>query len=228
MNGWLEREYPLLGEDGVGRLKRTHVAIVGLGGVGGYVAEALCRAGVGRLTLIDGDVYAESNLNRQIGAETATLGLQKAAVTAGRMKRINPECAAEAYAETLDAGNCARLIGTPSFVCDCCDDTDAKTEIALYCAENRVPLISCMGTGNRLRPEKVRIADISKTSVCPLARSMRKRLKEKGINHLTVVFSDEVPAVRAVPPASVSFVPGTAGLVMAGHVIRAITGKDAN
>ena len=218
--------FPLFGQGGMELLDCSHIVIVGLGGVGGYAAEALCRAGVGRITLVDGDAYETGNLNRQLCADTQTIGRNKAAVTAERIVRINPGCRAEAVAKMLSGDNCAEIIGSPSFVCDCCDDTDAKVEIAKYCVKNGISVISCMGTGNRLFPEKLKTADISKTSVCPLARTMRKKLREAGINHIPVVFSDEIPAVRSVPPSSVSFVPGVAGLMMAGYVIRKITGKE--
>lgn len=224
MESRFEREIPLFGEDGINKLKKSSVAVVGLGGVGGYVTEALCRSGVGRLILIDGDIFTESNLNRQLFATCETIGKSKVETGAIRVASINPECIAEPICEMVSEENCARIIGKPDFVCDCCDDTSAKVAIAVYCTENHIPIISCMGTGNKLNPEFLRVSDISKTSVCPLARSFRKKLREKEINHIPVVYSTEEPIVRSNIPASVSFVPGTAGLIMAGYTVKTLVG----
>ena len=218
-----ERIIGLLGAGGLEKLKNAKVLIFGVGGVGGYAAEALARTGVGQIHAVDGDVVADSNINRQIIALTSTLGKNKAEVFAARAKDINPEIDVRAFpiflnAETADTFDFSAY----EYVIDAVDDVAAKTEIIVRAT--MVPVISAMGAGNKLDPTQFKVSDISKTSVCPLARVMRRKLKERGVKHCKVVYSTEIPVQRSVPPASVAFVPSVAGLIIAGEVIRDITG----
>ncbi|MBQ7669844.1 MAG: tRNA threonylcarbamoyladenosine dehydratase [Clostridia bacterium] len=222
------RTEALLGE-GTEKLKRSSVAVFGCGGVGSYVAEALARAGVGSLTVIDGDVVAPSNLNRQLIATVDTVGLPKAEVQAKRISSINPACRVTALVLFYDAASADKIdLAGFDYVCDAIDCVTSKLILAERCAATEVKLISSMGTGNKLDPSRFEVADISKTSVCPLARVMRRELKARGIYHLKVVYSKEEPRVPSIGetsngkriPASISFVPGAAGLVIAGEIIR--------
>ncbi len=225
-----QRTAMLLGEAGVQTLAKAHVAIFGIGGVGGYVAEALARAGVGQLSLFDGDTVAESNLNRQLIALRSTLGQNKAQLMASRIADINPACQATAYPVFYTPANAHSYPFAPfGYVVDAVDMVTAKLEIIARAKAAGVPVISSMGAGNKLHPELFEVADISKTSVCPLARVMRRELKQRGITGVKTVFSREeaqkpqaAPCADGgrVPPGSVSFVPGAAGLVLAGAVVR--------
>ncbi len=221
-----------LGEDGIKRLADSNIIIFGLGGVGSYVFEALCRVGVGRLTLVDGDTVSLSNINRQLCALHSTVGMNKTDVLAARAKDINPDCRVKVTSEFLTADNADLFFAEKyDFCIDAIDDTRAKTVIAVKCAEKNIPLIASMGTGNKLRPDLFKITDISKTEYCPLCKKMRRLYREAGVKKVTVLFSTEQPheimceipteeASGRRPPASVSFVPGAAGLMIAGHVVR--------
>ena len=231
-----ERTALLLGEEGVARLRAAHVILFGLGGVGGHVAEALTRAGVGYLTLVDADTVAESNLNRQILALRENLGRPKAQVAAERARAINPACRAEPVEMFYLPENADRLpFAGADYVVDAVDTVTAKLEIIARAQAAGVPVISCMGTGNRLHPEMLRLGMLSQTSGCPLARVMRRECRARGLADLPVVYSEEpalTPGPSATPPegsrravvGSVSFVPGAAGLILAGAVVRAIAG----
>ena len=231
-----ERTALLLGEEGVARLRAAHVILFGLGGVGGHVAEALTRAGVGRLTLVDADTVAESNLNRQILALRENLGRPKVQVAAERARAINPACRAEPVEMFYLPENADRLpFAGADYVVDAVDTVTAKLEIIARAQAAGVPVISCMGTGNRLHPEMLRLGMLSQTSGCPLARVMRRECRARGLSDLPVVYSEEpalTPGPSAPPPegsrravvGSVSFVPGAAGLILAGAVVRAIAG----
>ena len=205
-----------------------HIAIFGLGGVGGYALEALVRAGVGKLTLVDNDTIAISNLNRQILATTTTLGRTKTSVAVKRAKSINPQIEIEEKCVFFSPENSDEFdFSKYDFVIDAIDTVTSKIELAVKCKEHSVPLISCMGTGNKLDATAFEVTDITNTSVCPLARVMRRELKKRGIEHLKVLYSKEKPISikpeteeRKVPPASVSFVPSVAGLIIAGEVIK--------
>ncbi len=223
---WTERTRMLLGDEAMDRLKASSVAVFGLGGVGGYVCEALVRAGVGKLTLIDGDVIEESNLNRQLLATRDTLGVGKAEAAMARVLSINPECEARALklfycAENADVFDAGKF----DYVADCIDTVTSKLLIIQRCAAAGTPVISCMGTGNKLDPSKLRVCDISQTSVCPLARVMRRELRARDIRRLRVLFSTEEPIKPAGggrTPGSVSFVPSVAGLMIAGEIVRSL------
>ena len=221
----------LLGEDGVERLKRARVAVFGLGGVGGYVVEALARSGIGQLDLIDKDTISRSNLNRQILAAHSTIGMLKTEAARLRVADINPDCVVRTYPvfylpDTADQFDLTQY----HYIVDAIDTVTAKLTLAQRAAEAGIPLISSMGTGNKLDAAAFQVADISKTSMCPLARVMRRELARRGIRHLKVVYSQEEARTpsgweeeaegRRQIPGSLPHVPGTAGLILAGEVIR--------
>ncbi len=221
---WQQRQVSLIGEEKVRLLGDKRVLICGLGGVGGSCCEALCRGGVGTLILIDCDVVDKTNINRQAFATTDTVGKRKVEAAKERLLSINPSAHIILVDIFLDPVNIPVLIAkhAPDYIIDAIDNVTAKVALAKVCAENRIPIISSMGTGNKLNPEMLKISDIKKTSVCPLARVMRRKLREVNINHLTVLWSDEEPASVSVGrvPASISTVPPAAGILIAGRVIR--------
>ncbi|MBP3617076.1 MAG: tRNA threonylcarbamoyladenosine dehydratase [Lachnospiraceae bacterium] len=219
----MERTAYLIGEEGVNLLSGKHVALFGVGGVGGYVAEALGRAGVGSITLVDKDTVSESNINRQIIATYETIGQRKTEVMANRLRSINPDIRVECrdcffLPETADDFDFTGY----DYVVDAVDTVTAKLELVKRANEAGVPIISCMGTGNKLDPSRFEIADIAKTTVCPLAKVMRRELKKRGIFHLKVLYSKEEPIKKegTAVPGSISFVPPVAGLMIAGEVIK--------
>lgn len=223
-----ERFAGLVGDEGLEKMRKAKVLLFGVGGVGGYAAEALVRCGLGSLVVTDGDIVSQSNLNRQIIALTSTVGRYKAEVFAERAKEIDPEAIVTANcvffnAETADSFD----FSSYDYVIDAVDDVWAKTEIIVRATAAGVPVISAMGAGNKLDPSLFRVADISDTKVCPLAKTMRKKLKERGVFHCKTVFSTEVPVVRGTPPFSAAFVPSVAGLLLAGEIVRYITGVSA-
>ena len=222
MENWLERSEELLGKENIEKLQNATVLVFGLGGVGGYAVEALCRSGVGNLLLVDGDCYAHSNLNRQIGATLNTLGKPKTQVMAERIAEINPACKVQVVNQFYHKGDFAKFFNSKiDFVLDCIDDTEAKVDILAECVKHNIPVVSAMGTGKKLQPELLKIADISKTSVCPLARSVRQKLRKVGIEKgVAVVYSEEEPKA-----GSMVFVPGAAGLLMASYAVRKLVGK---
>ena len=223
-----ERTIGLIGEDGAEKLKNARVLLFGIGGVGGYVAEALIRSGVGRLDAVDGDTVADSNINRQIVALTSTIGRYKAEVFSERAKDINPEAEVTAYNLFFNADTAQKFdFSAYDYVVDAVDDVPAKTEIIVRAVAAGTPVISAMGAGNKLDPTLFKVSDISKTSVCPLARVMRRKLRERGVNHCKVVYSTEEPRTRRVPPSSMAFVPSVAGLIIAGEIVRDLTGVRA-
>lgn len=223
-----ERTIGLIGEDGAEKLKNARVLLFGVGGVGGYVAEALIRSGVGRLDAVDGDTVADSNINRQIVALTSTIGRYKAEVFSERAKDINPEAEVTAYNLFFNADTAQKFdFSAYDYVVDAVDDVPAKTEIIVRAVAAGTPVISAMGAGNKLDPTLFKVSDISKTSVCPLARVMRRKLHERGVNHCKVVYSTEEPRARRVPPSSMAFVPSVAGLIIAGEIVRDLTGVRA-
>ncbi|MBN1864527.1 MAG: tRNA threonylcarbamoyladenosine dehydratase [Victivallales bacterium] len=193
MNGWNHRTALLLGEERLANLARRHVLVVGLGGVGGYAAEFLCRAGIGNLTVADGDVFAESNVNRQLGALRSTLGKGKAEVFAERLKDINPEARIRFLHEFVREDRTKELSGEGyDYVVDAIDILSHKVSLIACCLEKGVRIVSSMGAGGKVRPEEVRLADISESHNCRLAKMVRKRLHKRGIfKGLKVVFSPE-------------------------------------
>lgn len=224
------RSEMLIGEDGIDKLSKSHVAVFGLGGVGSYTAEALARAGVGELTVVDNDTVSVTNINRQLYALTSTVGMKKTQVAAERIKQINPECRVHIIdGFYLEENASDFFLGEYDYVADAVDTVQAKLSLAVECRERGIPLIACMGTGNKLDPTEFRVSDISKTSMCPLCRVMRRELKVRGINSLKVVWSPEKPikpndtaeeSSRRALPGSISFVPPVAGMIMAGEIIK--------
>ena len=223
MNERFSRTARLIGEKAVERLSASRVILFGVGGVGSFTAEALCRAGVGQITLVDGDTVAESNLNRQLVALTSTIGHSKAEVMKARMLDINPDVDAQAFTLFYDASTAEQIdLSAFDYVVDAIDSVASKLLLIEKCRAANVPCISCMGAGNKLDPTQFEEADISKTSGCPLARVMRRELKARGILHHKVGYSTEPPFNPGGErtPASISFVPSAAGLVLAGAVIQ--------
>ena len=227
-----EREAMILGEEAIKKLEGSYVALFGLGGVGSHAAEALARSGVGRILLIDNDVVSKSNINRQLCALQSTVGRYKVDVVAKRLLDINPDIIIEKRYDFVLPENISSFdFESFDYVIDAIDTVSAKLAIAQSATEHGTPMISCMGTGNKLDPTALTVTDIAKTSVCPLARVMRRELKKRGITHLPVVFSTEEPKQqinvegKKVPPASVAFVPSVAGLIAASEAIKSITSK---
>jgi len=226
------RTEALIGKQGLATLASATVAVFGLGGVGSYCAQALARAGVGHLVLVDHDIVDISNINRQCIAFEHTVGKPKADVMAGMIAGINPDCRAEpvmaCYTETTSA---KLLRQNYDYVADCIDSVKAKVDLIKSCVSRGVKVISCMGTGNKLDPGQFRVADISQTHTCPLARIIRRQLRKEGISAgLPVVFSAEKPVAPLIPdetPASISFVPPVAGFLMAGFIVRRLLSEDS-
>jgi tRNA A37 threonylcarbamoyladenosine dehydratase len=225
----------LLGDEGMEKLKNATVAVFGLGGVGGYVVEALARSGVGALELVDHDTISLTNINRQLLATVDTVGQPKAEAAKARALAINPEAKVTARCEFYGPQTAENFdFSRYSYVVDAIDTVTGKLALVTAAKEAGVPIISCMGTGNKLDPTRFQIADISKTSVCPLARIMRKECAKRGIKHLKVLYStedpipsdpsvltdEELPEGRRSLPGSVAFVPSVAGLIIAGEVIK--------
>ncbi len=223
----------LFGKEAMQKLASSRVAVFGAGGVGGYVIEALARSGIGALDIIDNDKISVTNLNRQILATVDNVGRDKAEVAAERVARINPDCAVTAHKvfflpETADKFDFRNY----DYVVDAIDTVTGKLAIIENAQKCAVPVISCMGTGNKLDPTALKVADISETSVCPLAKVMRRELNKRGIKKLKVVYSGEKPVKCGAPcgeeetggkrsiPASNAFVPSVAGLIIAGEVVK--------
>ena len=228
----------LFGEDKLNILRNSRVAIFGVGGVGGYVAEALARSGVGVIDLVDNDVVSLTNINRQIIALHSTIGMPKVEVMAERIRDINPQA-------VVNVHNCFYTSETSGdfdfskydYVVDAIDTVSGKIELVMQAKASETPIICSMGAGNKLDPTAFEVADIYKTSVCPLARVMRYELKKRGVKKLKVVYSKEIPVTpfeneeaedssRRSTPGSVAFVPSVAGLVIASEVIKDLVGKE--
>lgn len=231
MNEQHSRTEMLLGADGLNRLFNARVAVFGVGGVGGYAAEALARAGIGHIELIDSDKVALSNINRQIIATHSTVGMYKTEAMRDRILSINPDAEVICHSVFFNEENKADFdFASYDYVIDAIDSLSAKVELIASAKAADTEIISAMGAGNKLDPTMFEVADISKTTVCPLARAVRIALRKRGINHLKVVYSKEPPAVvnetadgeKKRVPASISFVPSVMGLILAGEVIKAI------
>ena len=225
-----KRTAALLGNEAIEKLNSSYVALFGLGGVGSYTAEALARAGIGKILLVDNDKVSKSNINRQLCALQSTVGKYKVDVVAERLLDINPDIVIEkrydfVLPENIDSFNFSEF----DYVVDAIDTVSAKIAIIESAKHYSTPLICSMGTGNKLDPTALCVTDISKTTVCPLARTMRRELKKRNILHQKVVFSTEEPKTNSYSeenkrvPASVSFVPSVAGLIAAGEVIKELT-----
>lgn len=229
----------LIGEEGLTRLKSASVMVLGVGGVGSHCIEALARSGVGTLILVDNDKVSLTNINRQSIAYLSTVGEYKTKLMKDRIEDINSSVTVYTHETFLLPENLSEVFNRKvDYIIDAIDTVTAKLALVEYAREHSIPIISCMGTGNKLHPEMFEITDISKTSVCPLCKVMRKELKNKGINHLKVLYSKEKPidisekstgediGKRRALPGSISFVPPVAGLLIAGEVIREIAGVE--
>lgn len=236
-----DRTERLLGTSAMEKLQHSHVAVFGIGGVGGHAVDALVRSGIGEITIVDSDEVAESNINRQLIATTKTVGRKKVEVMREHLLEINPEVKVHTY-------DCFFLPETKSqfnfysfdYVIDAVDTVTAKLALVEACQEYGVPIVSSMGAGNKLDPTAFEVTDIYKTSVCPLAKVMRKELKARGIKHLKVVYSKEIPLepietedfvsdekrTRRATPGSIAFVPSVTGLILAGEVVKDIAKKE--
>lgn len=225
MSDRFSRSCRVFGEENMERIINSRVIVFGLGGVGGAAAEALARAGVGTLGIVDKDTVDVTNINRQIIATDKTVGMNKTDALEERLMTINPNLKINKYnlfylPETADEIDLSEY----DFVVDCIDNVTAKLELIERCEKQGIPIISSMGTGNKLHPEMLEIADINKTSVCPLARVIRRELKNRGIKKLTVVYSKEEPVTTdSRVPGSTSFTPPVAGYLMCSYVIRKLT-----
>lgn len=225
MNNSFSRELALIGEQGYEKLKNSSVIVFGVGGVGSYAVEALARAGIGAITIFDNDVIDITNINRQLYALNSTIGKDKVLIAKNRILDINPECKVTAIKEFFNENSTINL-NEFDYIIDAIDSVKSKLFLAETAVKNNIKIISSMGTGNKLEPEKLTVCDISKTSYCPLAKKMRIELRKRGINHLKVIYSTEEAKCRNVPPASISFVPPAAGMLIAKEVITdLITGE---
>ncbi len=239
----------LIGKDNMNKLGASHVAIFGLGGVGGYALEALARSGIGRLTLVDDDKVAATNLNRQILATMDTLGQPKVDVARARVLSINPDCEVMVYREFFTPDTADKFdFSSYDYIVDAIDTVTGKIELAVRAQAAHTAIISCMGAGNKIDPTALEVTDIYKTKICPLARVMRKELRRRGVDHLKVVYSTEKPycevdknsvegfgddaqpkrpgTPKEIVPGSNAFVPAVAGLIMAGEVVRDLIGLE--
>lgn len=219
----------LIGKEAIEKLNKSKVAVFGIGGVGSFVVEGLARAGVGKFVLVDNDTVSITNLNRQIIATHKTIGKAKVLIAKERILEINPEAEVEIHQEFFMPETKGILDDTIDYIVDSVDTVTAKIELVVRANELKIPIISSMGTGNKLDPTKFEITDIYKTSVCPLAKVMRKELKSREIKKLKVVYSKEEPIKidgnlegKKQIPASISFVPSVAGLIISGEVIKDI------
>ena len=235
----------LIGKEGIQKLQNSKVAIFGIGGVGSYVVEGLARAGIGSFILVDNDEVSISNINRQIIATQKTIGKPKVEVAKERILEINANASVEIYKEFFMPDSEDLFDNTVNYVIDCIDTITAKIELVIRANKLNIPIISSMGTGNKLDPTKFEVTDIFKTEVCPLAKVMRKELKNRGIKKLKVVYSKEIPIkcesknkdsiildnmeiseneknIKKQIPGSISFVPSVAGLIIAGKVVKDI------
>lgn len=230
MDSWQQRTVRMVGEEAVKRMNHARVAVFGLGGVGSYTAEALVRAGIGTVLFVDSEEVDETNINRQLIATTETVGISKTECAKNRALSINPKCNIQTK-NLFFAKETAAEIDFTQFDCvaDCIDSVASKILLIEKAREAGAFVVSCMGTGNKLDPSRFRVSDIEKTDVCPLARVMRRELKKRNIQNVKCVWSDELPVKPdgdPRTPSSISFVPGAAGLVLAGEIIRHIMFGD--
>lgn len=223
---WKARTELLIGKDNIQKLKNSRVIVYGIGGVGSFAVEGLIRSGIENIILVDNDVISPSNLNRQIHATVPNIGRLKVECMKERIISINPNVKVENYLpQDIGDGEESLIDNTITYVIDAVDTVTTKLKLIQRAKAQKVPIISCMGTGNKLDPSRFEIADIYKTSVCPLAKVMRKELKKRGIQDLKVLYSKEEPIKheeQSNVPASISYVPSVAGLIIAGEVIRDI------
>ncbi|EJO5348951.1 tRNA threonylcarbamoyladenosine dehydratase [Clostridium botulinum] len=232
MDNWLQRTEFLIGKDSIEKLSKSKVMVLGVGGVGSFVTEALVRSGVGNITIVDKDTVDITNLNRQIHANINTVGKSKVKVMKDRIVSINPNCNVKTYEVFINEDNISEIMDKDiDYVVDAVDTVSAKILSIVWCNNNNINIISSMGTGNKLNPTKLKVADIYDTKICPLAKVMRYELRRRKVKKLKVVYSEEAPIKNNnVPlndkgrptPASIAFVPSCAGLIIAGEVIKDI------
>lgn len=217
------RTAKVIGEENLNKLKNCKIAVFGLGGVGGHAAEALVRAGIYHLDLIDYDTVSLSNINRQIAALHSTVGMKKVDVLKERFHDINPEAIINTFQIFYDSNTENQFdLSSYDYIVDAIDSVKEKINLIVNATSSSTAIISSMGAGNKLDPTAFKVSDIYKTSVCPLAKVMRTELKKKGIKKLKCVYSEEQPKIRSSPPGSLSFVPSVVGLIIAGEVIKDI------
>ena len=229
---WKERTRCLIGEKNIKKLNNTSIAVIGLGGVGGAAAESLCRAGIGKIIIVDKDKFSDTNINRQLFATIKTIGKNKCDVAKDRLLEINPNCKIKSLNMCYNEETSQTLFKQkPDIIIDAIDMVTSKLHLAKYCSENKIPLLMCLGTGNRLNPQKFQIGDISQTvgCGCPLARAIRKEFRKIGIKKQTVLYSTEIPLKIAVEsangqhiPSSSPFCPPVAGYMLAAYATRMI------
>ena len=224
----------LIGKNNLETLRNKKVAVIGIGGVGSFVVEALTRSSIGKLILVDNDTISLTNMNRQLHATHKTLSKNKVDVMAERVKDINLECEVQTFNTFITEKNIPEIIQEVHYVVDAIDTVSSKIDLILYCKKNNINIISCLGTGNKLDPTMFKISDIYKTKICPLAKVMRYELRKRNVESLKVLYSEEIPikpkqdemahykeniAKRQIP-GSISFVPPVAGMIIAGEVIK--------
>lgn len=229
---WLSRTQMLLGKEAIEKLKTARVAVFGVGGVGGAVVESLCRCGIGKIDIIDNDTINLTNLNRQILATTKNIGEFKTDVAQKRMQEINPKIDTKGFKIFFSPQNSSEFdFSQYDYIIDAIDSVTSKIELILKAKEFNVPIISSMGTGNKINPVEFEICDIYKTSVCPLARVMRYELKKRGVKKLKVVYSKELPikinSKEKTPPASCAFVPPVAGYIISSEVVKDLINRPS-
>lgn len=247
----LSRTELLIGKEALDKLKNSKVVVFGIGGVGSYTVEALVRSGVGKLVLIDDDTICLTNINRQIHATIKTISKSKVEVMKERALQINPRCEVTTFETFVKEDNIGEIIAEDTdYVVDAIDTVSSKIALVLWCQERNIPIISCLGTGNKLDPTQFRIADIYKTKVCPLAKVMRYELRKRGVEKLKVLYSEEMPlkpreeevitckegcvctggtkkcTIRRQIPGSIAFVPPVAGMIIGGEVVKDIIGVN--
>jgi len=228
----------LLGAAAMEKLRRSHVAVVGLGGVGSWCAEALARSGVGKMTLIDRDTVGESNINRQLCAYASTVGRPKTAVMAEHLRDIDPEIKVRTIEGHYEAADRERFFADYDFLVDCIDLVSCKIDLILSCRERGIPVVSALGTGNKRDAQQLRLADISKTYGCTFARVVRRELRARGVEHHPVVFSPEEPMAaaqieapppgRRAVPGSLIWVPASAGMLLCQYVVGELCSSDSS
>ncbi len=232
MENWLQRTEFLIGKEAIEKLNKSKIVVLGVGGVGSFVIEALVRSGVGNITIVDNDTIDITNINRQIHANLNTVGKSKVEVMKDRILSINPNCNVKIHEEFINKDNISELVAKDTdYVVDAIDTASSKILSIVWCDKNNINIISSMGTANKLHPTKLRIADIYDTKVCPLAKIMRYELRKRNIKSLKVLYSEETPIKNnnrplndkgRPTPASIAFVPPCAGLIIAGEVVRDI------
>ncbi|ACA54986.1 ThiF family adenylyltransferase [Clostridium botulinum] len=232
MENWLQRTEFLIGKEAIEKLNKSKIVVLGVGGVGSFVIEALVRSGVGNITIVDNDTIDITNINRQIHANLNTVGKSKVEVMKERILSINPNCNVKIHEEFINKDNISELVAKDTdYVVDAIDTASSKILSIVWCDKNNINIISSMGTANKLYPTKLKIADVYDTKVCPLAKIMRHELRKRNIKSLKVLYSEETPIKNnnrplndkgRPTPASIAFVPPCAGLIIAGEVVRDI------